>query len=437
MLRLLLFYLPMGASALLASLTHIIINAVLARSSQPDLTISGYALALSLSFILEQAIAPLRQTSAKFVRDRHSFREMGRMIVTIVGIIAFFNVLIAWTPLGRFLFQYIFGAHDSLLDATVNAYQILMFVNLFSAVRSLYQGIIIQHLMTKWMTIGILIRLIVMALMSWAMVTWNLTNDSRSGAWLFLVGMAIESAVAYLEGHSLAKLLPDKLPAHPINRWKPDLLPFYMPLLYGSIVSIVIGPATNAAMNQSVDPIQAIAAFAIASNIAGLIAGFASFLHQAVLNFHERQPRHVLALTAALSLISAVIVAFFAWMPLGHTLLEKGLGIHGELLQTITVILGVLIIRSSVFPWIDYLNGLAMYHGVNKTIAYSKFFNAILTVAMLFILLKYNPGLNGLIAAITGSVVVVFELCISAYLFRNAVKKKFNTAESEFHASGI
>lgn len=100
MLRLILFYLPMGASALLASLTHVIISGVLARSPHPDLTISGYAIALSLSFILEQAIAPLRQTSAKYVKDQHSFREMVRMIVTIVGIIALFNALIAWTPLG-------------------------------------------------------------------------------------------------------------------------------------------------------------------------------------------------------------------------------------------------------------------------------------------------------------------------------------------------
>lgn len=424
MLRLILFYLPMGASALLASLTHVIISGVLARSPHPDLTISGYALALSLSFILEQAIAPLRQTSAKYVKDQHSFREMVRMIVTIVGIIALFNALIAWTPLGRLLFHYVFGAQDSLLDATVNAYQILMFVNVFSAARSLYQGIIIQHLLTKWMTIGILIRLFVMGLMSWAMVSWNLTNDSRYGALLFLAGMAIESAVACFEGHSLARRLPDKLPSHPISRWKPDIFPFYMPLLYGSIVSIVIGPATNAAMNQSLDPIQAIAAFAVASNLAGLIAGFASFLHQAVLNFHEQQPRHVLVLTTALSIISTALVASLAWTPLGHMVLEKGLGIHGELLRNCTLILGVLIIRSGVYPWIDYLNGLAMYHGVNKTIAYSKFGNVILSVTVLFLLVDYNPGLNGLIAGITSSVVVVFELSLSVYLFRKAVQRK-------------
>ena len=143
------------------------------------------------------------------------------MIVTIVGIIALFNALIAWMPLGRLLFHYVFGAQDSLLDATVNGtYQILMFVNVFSAARSLYHGIIIQHLLTKWMTIGILIRLFVMGLMSWAMVSWNLTNDSRYGALLFLSGMAIESAVACFEGHSLARRLPDKLLSHPIKRWR-------------------------------------------------------------------------------------------------------------------------------------------------------------------------------------------------------------------------
>jgi len=424
LLRIVRFYLPLTASALLASLTHVIINAVLARSPNPDLTISGYAVALSLSFILEQAIAPLRQTSAKYVRDRHSFGQMVRMIALILGFIAMFNVLISWTPLGRFFFQYVYGADASLLDSTVQAYQILMFVNVFSAARSLYQGIIIQQLQTRWMTIGIVVRLLVMAVLSWFMVKMGWTDDSRYGSMLFLIGMAIETVVACWEGQTLASRLPDKLPAHPVRHWKPDIFPFYMPLLYGSLASIVVGPASQTAMNHSVQPVLAIAAFAVASNLTGLISGLATFLHQAVLNFHEREPRRVKLLTVAVSILSVLIQAFLAWTPPGRSVLEQGLHLEGDLLHSTVLILNVLLVRTALFPWVDYVNGLAMYHGVSKTIALSKIGSVTLILSLLYVLTVFRPEWNGMIPAIAGSAVTVFELALNIRLYRKAIGKK-------------
>lgn len=132
MYRMISFYIPLGASAILASLTHIIISSVLARSSEPEATISGYAIALGLAFILEQTLGLLRQTSAKFVRDQRSFREMRKMVAWIVGILLAINILVAWTP------------------------------------------------------IGMIVRLVVMGLLSWAMIAFGWTDDSRYGAVLFL-----------------------------------------------------------------------------------------------------------------------------------------------------------------------------------------------------------------------------------------------------------
>jgi len=426
-LRLVLFYLPLTASALLASLTHVIINAVLARSPHPDLTISGYAVALSLCFILEQAIAPLRQTSAKYVRDRHSFRQMVRMIAVVLGCLAAFNALIAWTPVGRYFFHYIYGADESLLDSTVHAYQILLFVNVFSAARSLYQGIIIQQLQTRWMTIGIVIRLVAMAALSWLMVSWGYTDDSRYGALLFLIGMAIETVVACWEGHHLASRLPERLPpqsAHAVRTWKLDIFPFYMPLLYGSLVSIVIGPATQTTMNHSVQPILAIAAFAVASNLTGLISGLATFLHQAVLNFQETEPRRVKQLTAAVTALSVLIQGFLSWTPWGHAVLVHGLHLQGELLQATLLILNALLVRTAVFPWIDYVNGLAMYHGVSKAIAWSKIGSVSCMLTLLYLLVTLRPEWNGMIPAIAGSFVTVFELALNVVLLRRAIRRK-------------
>lgn len=73
MRRLLLFFIPMGISALMINLSHVIINGTLARSDNPEMVLAGYALAMSLLIVTEKPAVLFRQTCSALVRDRTSF----------------------------------------------------------------------------------------------------------------------------------------------------------------------------------------------------------------------------------------------------------------------------------------------------------------------------------------------------------------------------
>jgi hypothetical protein len=422
MYRMISFYIPLGASALLASLTHIIISSVLARSSEPEVTISGYAIALGLAFILEQTISLLRQTSAKFVRDQRSFSEMVKMVGWIVGVLLAINILVAWSPLGILLFKHLYGVKEAYLDSTMDAYRILMFVCVFSAVRSLYQGIIIRQLRTKWMTIGMVVRLLVMALMSWGMITFGWTDDSRYGAILFLVGMAIESAVAWYEGRSLQRRLPEQEQDYSITNWRRDFFPFYVPLLYGSMIGIVLGPATQKTMSVGTEPVIAIAAFAVAGHISNLVSSFCSFTHQLVLNFYEQDKRRVQWLTASLSILSAVVLGSIAWTPLGDFILRRLIGIEGELLLASSAILSYFVVKVFIYPWTDYYIGIAMLRGKTKVVAWGKVVTVSVCLGLLLWFALVFPHWNGLIPARAGAIVAILEIALLMLLLRDRKK---------------
>lgn len=121
--------------------------------------------------------------------------------------------------------------------------------------------------------------------------------------------MAIETGVAWYEGSALKRRLPEEEHGVLLTGWRHDFLPFYIPLLYGTMIGIVLGPATQKAMSVGTEPVIAIAAFAVAGHVSNLVSSFCSFTHQIVLNFYEQDKRKVWWLTASLSVLSTLVLS--------------------------------------------------------------------------------------------------------------------------------
>ncbi len=125
-----------------------------------------------------------------------------------------------------------------------------MFVTVFSAFRCLYQGLIIREMQTKWLTIGMGVRLTVMYLVGLGFMAHPQRIDETAGAWLFLIGMAVEALVCWLEGRKIAVRLPERAEGSQIRGVR-DVLPFYRPLLFSSLISVIVAPSINAVLGRN------------------------------------------------------------------------------------------------------------------------------------------------------------------------------------------
>jgi progressive ankylosis protein len=420
MLRIIFFYVPMGTSALLAALTHVIINGVLARSPHPDITISSYAVALSLSFLLDLPMNIVRQASSKFAKDRTSFGTVARLTGVVVVILLTISVVIGWTPLGAMLFHYVFGVKEHLVVPTVQVYQVLAFLYVLTALRSLFQGVIINQLRTGWMTVGMAVRVGLMFAMSWYFIHVGWTDDGRIGAWIFVVGVAIECVVAVAEGLSLRRALPEKR-EETVTRI-PQVLPFYLPLLYSSLFLVLLNPSIQAALNMTQDPTLAVAAYAVAIQLANMVAWFCASVHQIVLQFYAEQRKNVLIVVTALSVLSPSLLITVS-SPAGVWLLEGVLGLHGPLLAEVKVLLRYLAVQSCLFPWIDFIAGKCMLIGKTKSIMASKIASVGCSLLLLAGCVYTLPGLNGGIAGLVTAVVAPLELLV-LYLWYRRMERK-------------
>ncbi|WP_438446446.1 hypothetical protein [Gorillibacterium sp. sgz5001074] len=421
MLRIIKFYIPMGISSMLAALTHVIVNSVLARSSTPDFTISTYAVALSLSFLIDMPSNAIRQSSSKFSRDRTSFRSVAKLTGILIGILLAISVVIGWTPAGEALFRHVFGVKEELAVPTVRVYQVLAFLYVFSGLRSLFQGVIINQLRTGWMTLGMGIRVAVMFSMSWLFIHNGWTDDGRAGAWIFLVGIIIECSVAVWEGWSLQSKLPEHREEETIRKTR-SLLPFYMPLLYSSVIVVMLNPSIQAGLNASSDATLAVASYAVAIQLSNMAAWFCASVHQIVIQFYRKEPRNVAVVVAALSVLSPLFLLTVSTEAAGSWLLRGVMGLKGELLDEVRILLRILALQAALFPWIDFIAGKSMLFGRTRVILMGKMVSVTFSILLLILCVYAFPHLNGALAGVVTSAGACVELLIVYMWFRRSAR---------------
>lgn len=408
------FFLPLGFAACLVSITHAIIHSTLSHAAQPEIAIASYSIGMSLFMLTERPAVLLRQTCSALVRDKVSFRAMSGVTWLLIAAILAFGALICYTPAGELIFRHLYGADPLMIPSIVTGYQFLMWVSIFSALRCLYHGVIINQMRTKWVTIGMIVRLFGM----FALSQYFIRTGSVSGAWvgalIFAAGMLIEAGVCYTEGRSLVRKLPDKEDGHEVVS-KQHIFTFYRPLLLSSFLVVLVQPAINAMLGKTVNMELSIASFAVATSVFNIVASMFSYIHQIVLNFYRSAPQLVFRFQKLVCLAPSLIIAAISFSPAGSWILSSAMGLSGSLLTETLQVLQVFVIVAAIHPWLDFGNGFLMLFRRTDVFMWSQSANTITAVTLLVLLVWLVPHWDGMIGALTLSAGYAAELSVVAY----------------------
>ncbi|MFZ3591438.1 multi antimicrobial extrusion protein MatE [Bacillus sp. DJP31] len=406
---LLFFFIPLGLSASLVTLSHIIINSTLARAENAEFVIASYAIAMSLFGITERLAVLLRQTCSSLVRDKSSFKIMSSFSGYVIISLLIVSLAVAYTPVGNFIFSTIYGVKDDMVITIKETYQVLIFVTIFSALRCLGHGIIIFNRQTKWLTIGMGIRLAAMYLLSLYFIQSG-SIDGRTGAYIFLAGMMIECIISLIEARSLVKKMPEKQPQQ--IKSKKQIFKFYSPLMLSSIIIVAVGPAINIFLGKTNDIALAIASYAIALSVTHLLISFFSYTHQIVINFYDDYEAKVKRFSFVMGFIPCILIGIFCYTPIGTFFMEHVIGVDGRLLEASLRVLKVFMIMALVFPFVDFFNGLLMLHKQTKVTIISQSTNLVITMIILFLGVQFMSEWNGIIGALAQSFGMLAELIV-------------------------
>jgi Na+-driven multidrug efflux pump len=416
MRRLLQFFIPMGISVLLINLSHVIINGTLARSSNPEIILAGYAIAMSLLAVMEKPGILFRQTCSALVRDRTSFRAVRRVAFFVFGASFTFGGLVAYTPLGHWIFGGAFGADTIVEKEAIHAYSALMFLSIFSGIRCLYQGVIIYRMKTRWLMIGMIFRLLGMFILSQYFLHVGVTS-ALQGSIIFLFGMMIESSISWMESSKLLRKMPEKAEECEVTEPK-HVLKFYKPLLFSALIVVWVLPIMNALLGTTERGTLAVASFAVAGSLMNIILGFFTYFHQIALQFVKSNPIIVRKFILTLGFVPPLLMIILAFTPVGAWMFSNVLGVKGDLLTACIHALRGFFPFVLVFPWLDTLNGIVMAHGETKLMFRSQIANAITTATLIIALTLFLPNWSGVLGSLSQSGGLLAELLILVWLFR-------------------
>jgi hypothetical protein len=410
------FFIPIGISVLLINLSHVIINGTLARAANQEIILAGYALGMSMLVVTERPAVLLRQTCSALVRDRVSFRAVRHVAFYVFGSALVFGGLVAYTPLGHWIFGGAYGADPVVEREAIHTFYALMFLSVFSGLRCLYQGIIIYKMRTKWLTIGMIFRLAGMFLLSQYFLHVGVTS-AMQGSIIFVFGMVIEASISWLEATKLLKDMPEITEDCEIATPK-QVLGFYNPLLFSSLIVVWILPIMNALLGTTHRGTLAVASFAVAGSLMNLILGFFTYFHQIALLFVKSDPAIVRKFTLMLGFIPPLLLLLMGFTPIGSWMFFHVLGVKGELLQACIHAFRGFFPFVLIFPWLDTLNGVVMAHGKTKLMFGSQISNAIVTAVAIVLLVLLLPNWNGVLGSFAQSAGLIAELIFLAWLYR-------------------
>lgn len=398
--QLIAFFIPLGVSSSLTSITHVIINGTLSRGDHAAFIIACYAVAFSLFGIIERPVIVFRQTASALVTDRKSFNLLGSIFIYVLLILMLISSLMAFTPLGDWIYIHAFNASETMVKAISDTFKVIAIVVIFSGIRGLYQGIIITKLETNWLTIGVIARVCTMFVLSFLYVAFDHIT-SISGAFIFLAGMLIECLISVYKGELI--LRKQKKRQIGTKLLKSDILRFYFPLVCYFLMQTLLIPIVYILLAKSENIELGIASFALAFSITQMILGFFMYTHQIVLQFYKKGNREkIIKFMFIISIIPTFILFILCYSPLGILFMEGLMGADEKLSIATLGVLKFFMFKTLFFPWVDFFNGFLMLQRQTNKMLAAQIVNLIVAIISLSFLIHLFPDWNG----ISGSIAV-------------------------------
>ncbi|WP_431800482.1 multi antimicrobial extrusion protein MatE [Halobacillus andaensis] len=342
------FFIPLGFSASLTSITHVIINGTLSRGENAAFIIACYAVAFALFGIIERPIIVFRQTCSALVKDVQSFKALAVFMVIPMAVIMGFCLLMVYSSFGGWVYVNLFNADPNMVQTISDAFAIILFVIIFSGIRGIYQGVIINHLETKWLTIMVVIRLCVMFAAAYLFVYFDYIT-SAAGSILFLLGMLIECVISVWKGH---RILNASYQKQVTKLRKREISSFYLPLAFYFVIQTVLVPVIYVFLAKTNNIEIGIASFALAFSITQMLLSFFMYTHQLVLQLYEVNKEKVIRFIVFISMVPTLALSVLCYTPAGLWFMEEVMGADEELTLTTIAVLKFFIIKTLVFPWL-------------------------------------------------------------------------------------
>lgn len=332
--------LPSALNLGIAQILAPVLNALLARTTDPEAAIGGFAVALGISGLVALPQLRVQHLTLVFLEGHASLLALRRFIAIFVVLVSVVAALLALTPLSGLVLERLFATEGRIRDeAAVSLIALIPFPALAIARMHLY-GVALrsERPIVVWGgTVGGAIAVLGTAVL----LLVGGVEGAAVAAIAVSVGAGLEVAgLVVVTGSVRAVSLPAvDAPSQRV------LMSFFTPLLFAAFLPAVSTPLITATVARSPEPDVSLAAFPLAMSVFTFVTLVAGGVQPTVLSLLHRgdEPRGVRRFAVLVGFVAMIGGLLVAWVPpLTELVVEDLLGASGRLSDLTVVGLRVL-----------------------------------------------------------------------------------------------
>lgn len=274
---------PLAASWLLMAVEGPALSAVVARMADPKIHLASYgSIVWPLVLIIEAPILMLLAASTALSKDWPSYVKMRRFMMRLSAALTAIHVLVAFTPLSRFVIGTLIGAPAEIVEPAALGLKIMTPFAWAVAYRRFHQGVLIRFGYSRSVGLGTLLRLLADGLVLAAGYAIGDVPGTAVASAAITAGVLVEAAFV---GLRVQPILNGRLRlARPVE---PPLtlrgfVDFYIPLAMTSLLALLMTPIGSAGQSRMPNALESLAAWPVVSGLVFMFRSTATAYNEVV-----------------------------------------------------------------------------------------------------------------------------------------------------------
>jgi len=349
------FYLPLVATSYLLTATNPLLAAALARTSDPATALAGYGVAFALIGVIYAPLLIVQQVAAARLLSAGDLAPVRRFTIAVGLLLSGLAALVAFTPVGVFVFEQIVGVHDTILDEALSAMTMLWPVPALTGVRALHQGRLVAGHRTGPIAAATGARAGVLAVVAFGLTT------TPAGAWLggvaFTAGLAAEALfVTFAEAPTPTAPERGEVESEGEDR----LLSFSTPLMVNVVLWWSTPLIINSVLARTPEPDCSIAAFTVVEAVAWFLTAPVGQLQHASLALVDCRAAHrrIRLYAGGMAVAVTLFLGILAIPAIREAILWTGFRLDPSLLEPAGLAFPVAALYPALYGHRQYYQGL-------------------------------------------------------------------------------
>lgn len=355
---------PLAASWLLMGAEGPALFAVMNRLAEPKLNLAAYnGIVYPLALIVESPIIMLLAASTALSKDWASYRKLYRFMMATSAVLTGVHILVAFTPLYDLVVRTVMGAPPEIAGPGRIGLMIMVPWTWSIAYRRFHQGVLIRFGHSRAVGLGAVIRLSADGLVLVAGYLVHTLPGIVVGSAAVIAGVITEAGYA---GWVVRPVLRNELRAAPAVADPVTLrsfLRFYIPLVFTSLLGLLVQPIGSAGLNRMPQAISSQAVWGVVNSLVFMFRSAGYAYNETVVALLD-EPGSVGFLRRFTHWMSGLVMLLFLVMavtPLAHLYFRNLQGLDPELARLATLGIWLTIPIPALNVYLNWYQGAILH----------------------------------------------------------------------------